>query len=187
MDLKIITNIRGLMFTRSLLLGCILYVGAVLTTQTVVAQVGNPAYKVMLKTMYKHTVDLIPVDQLQGAANNYVLIDTRERPEYEVSHLANATWVGYDDFDAARLPANIEKDTPIVVYCSIGYRSERIGEQLLEMGYTNVQNLHGGIFEWVNQNQPIVNEEEGATHQVHTYSRTWGMWVKNKNYEKVWR
>ena len=49
------------------------------------------------------------------------------------------------------------KSDTIVLYCSIGYRSEKIGEKLVEMGYGHVFNLYGGIFEWVNRDLPVYN------------------------------
>ncbi len=126
--------------------------------------------------MYKNTVPLISATDLERKADNFVLLDTREKAEYKVSHLENAQWVGYDTFDKKRLK-DIPKDQPIVVYCSIGYRSERIGEQLLKMGYEEVYNLNGGIFEWVNQDQELVESKDKATDKVHAYSKSWGVWL----------
>ena len=63
-----------------------------------------------------------------------MLLDAREREEYDVSHLPNAVFVGYNNFEKKTL-TDVPKDKPIVVYCSIGYRSEKIGEKLQKMGY----------------------------------------------------
>ncbi|OWY25223.1 rhodanese-like domain-containing protein [Sphingobacteriales bacterium UPWRP_1] len=142
------------------------------------AQVQNPAYRAMLKGLYKNTVPLIGVKQAQNTAG-YLFLDAREWKEYEVSHIENALWIGYDHFSPDNL-AGIPPDAPIVVYCSVGYRSERIGEQLLALGYTNVHNLYGGIFEWFNQQQPVVNNNNRPTLRIHAYSKTWGIWLANK-------
>jgi rhodanese-related sulfurtransferase len=75
-----------------------------------------------------------------------VLIDSREKREFEVSHIDNAVWVGYDTFKMKRIK-HIPKDQKIVVYCSVGYRSEKIAEKLIKKGYTKVSNLYGGVFE----------------------------------------
>ena len=79
---------------------------------------------------------------------------------------------------------NIQKNSRIIVYCSVGYRSERIGEQLLANGYSNVTNLYGGIFEWVNSDYPVVDTNNVKTNKVHAYSKLWGKWLKNG--EKVY-
>ncbi len=104
-----------------------------------------------------------------------IVLDARERNEFDVSHLENAMWVGYDDFDLTRVE-NIAKDQPIVVYCSVGYRSERIARQLIKAGYTDVKNLYGGIFQWVNSGHAVVNSS-GSTDTVHTYNKKWSKWL----------
>lgn len=138
-------------------------------------QVRDSAYKTMLKGLLSHTVRELSVEEA-ATKTNAVFLDAREPKEYEVSHIQGSVHVGYDHFNLQQLP-RLPKDTPIIVYCSVGYRSEKISEQLLQAGYTNVANLYGGIFEWVNQNQPIVNQQ-GPTQQVHAYNRSWGVWLK---------
>jgi rhodanese-related sulfurtransferase len=107
-------------------------------------------------------------------------LDTRKKEEYEISHLKNARWVGDKAFDPDKVLEQIpEKDKPIIVYCSIGVRSEDIGEKLLDLGYTNVQNLYGGIFEWKNKNRIIYNLKEQPTDSIHAFSKHWGKLLSN--------
>ena len=42
-------------------------------------------------------------------------------------------------------------------------RSEKIGKKLLDMGYTNVKNLYGSIFEWANQGNILVDQKGSET------------------------
>lgn len=147
------------------------------------AQTNSRAYKVMLEGMYKHTVPTVSCSELKKEQNEVVLLDTRAKREYEVSHLPEARWVGYEEFDLKKVE-NLPKDTPIVVYCTVGVRSERVGEKLKAAGYKNVRNLYGSIFEWVNQDNPVVDNQGKPTQKVHAYSRTWGVWL-NKG-EKVY-
>ena len=92
---------------------------------------------------------------------------------------------GYKKFDWSILE-NTPKDQAIVVYCSIGFRSEKIGEQLKERGFTNVKNLYGSLFEWANKGHPIIDQNGIKTKKVHTYNRTWSKWVENGELIKVW-
>ena len=147
------------------------------------AQTNSRAYKVMLEGMYKHTVPTVSCSELKKEQNEVVLLDTRAKREYEVSHLPEARWVGYEEFDLKKVE-NLPKDTPIVVYCTVGVRSERVGEKLKAAGYKNVRNLYGSIFEWVNQDNTVVDNQGKPTQKVHAYSRTWGVWL-NKG-EKVY-
>jgi hypothetical protein len=64
-----------------------------------------------------------------------------------------------------------------VVYCAVGYRSERVGEKLLEAGYSRVLNMRGGIFAWVNRGFPVYGDG-GHTDRIHGYSRRWSRWLE---------
>ncbi|MBI1228099.1 MAG: rhodanese-like domain-containing protein [Bacteroidetes bacterium] len=121
--------------------------------------------------------DISVADLTQKTAPNTVLLDARERREYEVSHLANARWVGFDDFNLERV-TDLPKDAPIVVYCSVGYRSERIGEKLEKAGFEYVENLKGGIFDWANQGLPVVDGQGQKVQTIHGFNEKWGKWVK---------
>jgi 3-mercaptopyruvate sulfurtransferase SseA len=54
---------------------------------------------------------------------------------------------------------------------------------LQQAGFTNVKNLYGGIFQWMNEKKPVYNHK-GLTQQVHPYSRSWGIWLQRG--EKVY-
>jgi rhodanese-related sulfurtransferase len=136
----------------------------------------------MLKGLLRHSVREITVQEVAVRLGNTILLDAREPEEFTVSHIKGAISVGYDHFDPAKwrfFPLN----STIVVYCSVGYRSEKITEQLLVAGYSNVSNLYGGIFEWINEGFAVENES-GTTNRVHAYSAAWGIWL-NKG-EKVY-
>ncbi len=139
-------------------------------------QVKSGAYRLMLKGLLHHSVPEILVPQAASDSAGITFLDAREPKEYTVSHIAGAIPVGYDDFNVANLPV-LSKDQRIVVYCSVGYRSEKVTEQLRTAGFTNIANLYGGIFEWVNQGFPVY-DAQGPTQQVHAFSRTWGVWLK---------
>lgn len=145
-------------------------------------QVQRGAYRTMLKTLLSHSVPEKSIQEAVKDSASVVFLDAREPGEFEVSHIAGAIPVGYDHFNLSQLPA-LDKKSPIVVYCSVGYRSEKITEKLLAAGFQNVSNLYGGIFEWVNQGHPVVNIN-GTTQQVHAYSRSWGVWLRKG--EKVY-
>jgi len=135
--------------------------------------------------MLNYSVEVISVKDLKENLDDYVLLDTRELEEYLVSHIPGATHFGYDEPKFEELD-NMSKDQNIVVYCSIGYRSEKIGEQLLKHGFTNVHNLYGSIFEWANCGYELEDPMHHPTQQIHTYNKRWSKWMNNQSYEKVW-
>ena len=142
------------------------------------AQVQSGTYRVMLRKLLSHSVPEVKVQDLaQDSSTRILLLDAREPKEFQVSHLNGAIPVGYDHFKLENVPDTIAKDQRIVVYCSVGYRSEKVAEKLLAAGFTNVQNLYGGIFEWVNQGNTVY-DSTGTTERVHAFDRTWGVWLR---------
>lgn len=98
------------------------------------------------------------------------LIDARRPEEYAVSHLPGALQINSVEAVEA---AGISKDRPIVIYCSVGYRSARLGAQLQAAGYS-VMNLEGSLFQWANEGR-YLHSASGPTRQVHPYSRLWSL------------
>ncbi len=141
------------------------------------SKIDSKSYNLMLKALLSHSVEQVDVATAQKKQEEgSVFLDARERKEYEVSHIENAIHVGYDSLDLTEI-MSISRSTPIIVYCSVGYRSEKVGEQLKEEGFENISNLYGGIFEWKNQGYEVVNEL-GKTEKVHAYDKVWGIWLK---------
>lgn len=128
----------------------------------------------MVDRLLDHTVEEVSVDAEIPA--NTVILDARSTEEFGVSHLETARFVGYDDFEISRV-ADIEKDTEILVYCSVGYRSEKVAEKLKKAGYLNVRNLYGGLFDWANHGMEMVDSLGKPTNQVHGFNKNWGKWL----------
>lgn len=134
-----------------------------------------------LKLLNDKTVPYISVDQLNEELNNseVLLLDSRKKEEYQVSRIKDAKFIG-EQFNSESLALdNVDKNKPIVVYCSIGVRSEDLGEVLLKKGFTNVKNLYGGIFLWKNRGFEVYDENNRQTENVHAYNRFWGMLLKS--------
>lgn len=100
-----------------------------------------------------------------------VLLDARAVSEFAVSHLAGARHAPHVD-DAIVALASAALDTPIVTYCSVGYRSAGLADQLLQRGYTRVRNLEGSLFQWANEGRPLVDVEV-PVDVVHPYGEPW--------------
>ena len=95
-----------------------------------------------------------------------LLLDVRTAAEFDVSHLSGARRV---DPDAATVA--LPKATPIITYCSVGYRSAKFAQRLQDAGFTNVRNLDGSIFQWANEGRPIA----GSAGKVHPFNKKWGV------------
>ena len=142
----------------------------------VFGQIQSRVFKATIDALNRETVPYVSCEELKRWPDA-VLLDTRARAEFDVSHLPGARWVGYDEFDLSRVQ-DLPKTARLVVYCSVSYRSEKVGEKLLAAGFNNVHNLYGSLFEWVNQGNPVVGPDGKATNRVHAYDRFWGVWLR---------
>jgi rhodanese-related sulfurtransferase len=100
-----------------------------------------------------------------------ILLDARSEAEYQLSHLQQAERI--DPYHPNLEAITISKDMPIVVYCSVGYRSARIAQQLQQAGFSHVYNLEGSIFQWANEKRPVY-KNDCPTTLVHPYDKLWG-------------
>ena len=131
-----------------------------------------------LRRLNEETVPYINGEALK--IKEVTLLDTRKKEEYNVSHLSGAIWVGHTGFKIDSVLKLIpNKNKTVVVYCSIGVRSEDVGEKMMKAGFTNVKNLYGGIFEWKNKGYPVYNLQGRETDSVHAYSKKWGKLLTN--------
>lgn len=139
------------------------------------------AYQTLLKGLYDADFPVLRPDQIPDLGK-YQVLDAREKAEYDVSHLPKARWVGHETFSLTSV-AGLDKTKPVLIYCTVGARSEQIGKQLQKDGFTKVYNLYGGILHWVNEGRQVVAQGK-PTSKVHTYSRSWGIWLSRG--EKVY-
>ncbi|MCG6137994.1 MAG: rhodanese-like domain-containing protein [Nostoc sp. LLA-1] len=106
-----------------------------------------------------------------------LLLDARSQTEYMVSHIKTAVHIDPVIPDLKAL-STVSQDTPIVVYCSVGYRSAKVAQQLQKKGFSQISNLSGGLFQWANEERPIFKDEEQPTQLVHPYDAIWGKLLK---------
>lgn len=145
----------------------------------VMASCQSKNYEEKLESLYNHSVPLISSDDLAikiDTGEALKILDIRSEEEFKVSHIVGALMIDYDNFEKTDV-GNLAADSEIIVYCSVGYRSEKIGEKLMKLGYTNVKNLYGGIFQWKNDGFQVVNQQSVVTDSVHTYNRNWSQWL----------
>ena len=77
-----------------------------------------------------------------------LLLDVRTEDEFNDSHIPGAVFLPYDEINAASAAKLIKTlDTPIVVYCRSGRRSDIAAKTLIKLGYTKVRDL-GSITNW---------------------------------------
>jgi rhodanese-related sulfurtransferase len=131
-------------------------------------------YQTLLKGLYDSSFPVVRPEQITDL-KNYQVLDAREKGEFQVSHLQTAKWVGHETFSLKSV-AELDKNKPVLIYCTVGARSEEIGKTLQKAGFKKVYNLYGGILHWVNEGRPVF-ANGNSTLQVHTYSKPWSIWL----------
>ena len=124
-------------------------------------------------------VPTITTDQLSARMSSSgpspLLLDARTPEEFAVSHLPGARRVDPDATVAelADSLAWLDRQQPLVVYCSVGVRSGAVARRLQKAGFTNVENLQGSIFRWANEGRTLIRDGQ-LTTRVHPYDAVWG-------------
>ncbi|MFL0353895.1 rhodanese-like domain-containing protein [Xanthomarina sp. GH4-25] len=132
----------------------------------------------LLKSHNNHHIPYISVEELAMPKTQAIILDAREFEEYQVSHIKDAIPVGYNEFNLQQTASQLNnKQQQIVVYCTLGIRSDKIAEKLKKSGYTNVYNLYGGIFEWKNKGFDVYDFYETKTEKIHVFSPQWDKWL----------
>lgn len=136
-------------------------------------QISWESIALKIQTDFPHVEEITVEDLSRMMAEGEVLrlFDVREAREYAVSHISSAKNLETAGRIAAAVP---DKDAPIVAYCSVGYRSGKVAEELRSLGYSRVYNLKGSIFEWANEGRPVFSGGE-ETEFVHPFNETWGV------------
>jgi rhodanese-related sulfurtransferase len=152
---------------------------------TKTASCSNVDFDKKVNSYLNYSAPVINVKDAYNHKSKYIFLDAREFEEYQTSHIPEARFIGYEDFKIEKIK-DLSKESNIIVYCSIGYRSEKIATKLKKAGYKNVYNLYGSIFEWVNSGFDTADKNGKSTNKIHTYNKSWSKWVSHQHAEKVW-
>ena len=101
----------------------------------------------------------------------YLFVDARSKEERSISTIPGSI-----------TPSQLEStvlNKPVIIYCTIGYRSGKLTAKLIEKGYKDIYNLEGGILAWTWANGPLIDINQKQTKKVHTWSDDWNLLPKN--------
>jgi len=87
-------------------------------------------------------------EQLLGAETRPVLVDVRERDEYEQGYIPGALHIPRGNLESRVERAVPDRSTPVVIYCASGNRSVYAAKTLTELGYQDVVSMSGGFQAW---------------------------------------
>jgi rhodanese-related sulfurtransferase len=84
-----------------------------------------------------------------SSQKNVQLIDVRTANEFLTGHIKKA--VNMDIFQQTLFvekSKTLDKDQPVYLYCRSGVRSQKAARKLIDMGFTRIYDLQGGINKW---------------------------------------
>jgi rhodanese-related sulfurtransferase len=87
--------------------------------------------------------------------HSFYLIDVREVEECQKGVLPNAITLSKGIIERDIEKQIVERNSEIVVYCSGGFRSCLVADNLQKMGYSQVASLRGGLRAWLEAGYPL--------------------------------
>ena len=85
--------------------------------------------------------------EIMDSQEGYIILDTRTQEEYDEGHIPGAILIPYDEITEKAEKVLTDKNQLILVYCRSGRRSKLAADDLVKLGYTNIQEF-GGIIDW---------------------------------------
>ncbi|MCX7834648.1 MAG: rhodanese-like domain-containing protein [bacterium] len=100
-------------------------------------------------------MDVITLNGKLKAEARLILVDVREPEEHADGIILGAKMIPMRQIKSVFPTLVHDKNQEIVVYCRSGHRSQISAREILEMGYTNVFSLRGGILSWFREGYQI--------------------------------
>jgi sulfur-carrier protein adenylyltransferase/sulfurtransferase len=100
-----------------------------------------------------------------------VLIDVRERDEYEQGYIPGAVHIPRGNLESRIDNAAADRGTPLIVYCAAGNRSAYAAKTLAELGFGDVASIRGGFADWKQNGHEWKVPRTLTPQQLERYSR----------------
>ena len=104
----------------------------------------------------KEEIDVKGVRQLLDEEAEFLLLDCRNPDEREFAHIQKSEFIPMNELPNRVSELEPHRDRHIVVYCHHGGRSDRVCQWLRSQGFSQVQNMLGGIDAWAVEVDPAI-------------------------------
>lgn len=103
--------------------------------------------------------DVDPAGFAELAADpDVTVLDVRTPQEFAAGHLPGAVNIDSSSPDFADAVAELPTDARYLVYCQTANRSGVATDRMVDLGFTDVYDLQGGIVAWANEGGPVVTD-----------------------------
>lgn len=116
----------------------------------------DPDFEKLVETILPNIKEVTTTEiQHSLSKKQFVLIDVREKDEWDQGHIPEAIHIGKGVIERDISKYISDKSQELVLYCGGGYRSALSADNLQKMGYKNIKSMAGGIREWKEKGFPI--------------------------------
>jgi len=84
-----------------------------------------------------------------------ILIDVREPNEFASGHIENAKHIPYGRLEEKIYELEPHQESPIIVVCQTGTRSQPACKKLTQRGFTQIYEMKGGMLAWQDMKYPV--------------------------------
>lgn len=109
-----------------------------------------------------------------------LIVDTRAPDEFAISKIPGAVNLESAEDVSKYIKSADPKPETVAVYCSVGYRSAVVVDELNKAGVQNAKNVRGSIFAWANEDRDLVTPDGKPASKVHPFNEFWGRLVKEE-------
>jgi rhodanese-related sulfurtransferase len=88
---------------------------------------------------------------------NFIILDVRTPQEYQQSHIKNAVNIDYNSENFENLLNELDKNKTVLVYCQSGNRSSIAANVMINIGFSDIYNMLGGISAWISAGYPVIS------------------------------
>jgi sulfur-carrier protein adenylyltransferase/sulfurtransferase len=135
-------------------------------------QITDEAGKSEIKGIYAYSTEISveQADKLLKSEENALVLDMRSETAFQLSRLKGASHIAEEGIATFILHGQLSKEAPIIIYCSVGFRSIMVAEKLRKMGYSAVS-IAGGYTAWRAAGCPVESTDSFSLNQMERYSR----------------
>ena len=130
-------------------------------------------YRDHLASVKREIHEITPKDAAErlDAEPRPVLLDVRERDEWEQGHIPGAIHIPRGNLESRIDNAVSDRDAPVIIYCAAGNRSAYAAKTLAELGFGDVLSMSGGFSQWKQNGHQWRLPRTLSGQQLERYSR----------------
>jgi len=101
-----------------------------------------------------NTISALEMPRLQRDKNS-IIIDVNTSKDFAISHIPDSVNFPLEDLNSENKALLKHKNSTSIIVCQSGTRSVKAAKLLIDLGFSNVTILRGGLLSWIKENLPV--------------------------------